>query len=419
MAVVLLLLGAARAPAEEYRWSVDQAVQAALERNLTLKQSDLEVSRARQKLLDSWNLFLPSLGLGASASGPAPSGSPWSLGLSFDASLRLSPSVKAQVDRTRLDYEKVLVAHERAARDLTRQMKRSYYQALLLQSRIELARQNIELATRRYEYARRLYESGRAPELDVLSAQVAVESARPELLSLQDQLESLLAQIKDLAALEPEDTLRLEGVIKRPQLALEREEVLRQAGESSVSVRDLTLNLAIARADRVLSAWQARMPTLTLSYSYSPGFTAPLGASLGDPASWQGGTVALRLRVPVDPFIPHSAADSALRGYGLLIRKSELALREGRRSVRSDASELVASLRRTRATLEARVLAADLAEKSYQQTLRAYQQGGRQLLEVENANTQLQAARVGVLNETYNLILVLIDLEYLLGRSLF
>ncbi|MDR1957338.1 MAG: TolC family protein, partial [Treponema sp.] len=64
---------------------------------------------------------------------------------------------------------------------------------------------------------------------------------------------------------------------------------------------------------------------------------------------------------------------------------------------------------------EAQRLTADLAERTYRLTDQAYRAGLNDLLEVQNAELELRKSRIGVLEQQFNYLNGLIDLEYAIG----
>ncbi|MDR2738906.1 MAG: hypothetical protein LBB68_03635 [Treponema sp.] len=86
---------------------IESAVQLALEKNLSLERSRMDNVTAKRKHDRSWNSLIPSLGAGAVAVHPTlitdplpPETNVWTPGFSLSASLRLSPSIVAEIRQT-------------------------------------------------------------------------------------------------------------------------------------------------------------------------------------------------------------------------------------------------------------------------------------------------------------------------------
>ena len=67
--------------------------------------------------------------------------------------------------------------------------------------------------------------------------------------------------------------------------------------------------------------------------------------------------------------------------------------------------------------MEAQNKTVALAERSYQLTENAYRAGLNDYIQVQNAAVELRRARIGVLEQQFNYLTGLIDLEYAMGVS--
>jgi len=75
----------------------------------------------------------------------------------------------------------------------------------------------------------------------------------------------------------------------------------------------------------------------------------------------------------------------------------------------------ILSLERIRITTEAQARTVELAEEAYRLTEQAYRAGFQDLMQVQNAQLELRQAKVSVLEQQFNYLNGLIDLEYAIG----
>lgn len=419
VASVALVVTVAAARPESVRWSLADALAAAVERNLTLKQRQIDAAARREAWQSSWNLYLPSLDATAALKRIESADSPWALWGEIEAVLDLDVTLADQVARSRQSWEAGVLAYDQARLALVRDVEKTFTQVLLVQERIRLAEQNAELASRQYERTLKLYDAGQASDLDLLAARVGRENTLPELLSLRNSLESLRTQLKQLTGLAAEDELALDGEIGLPKVELDRLRLLQEAQTSSPSVRRLRADLEGLAIGRRIAARQARTPTLSLGYSWAPRAAGPIRDAIGDPATYRDvGTLTLELAAPLDPLIPHSKDDQRIRGLDAGIEQARVVLDQAVYSSRMEVTNLLNQLAGIEGTLKARELAERQAREVYTQTLTAYDKGARELLDVQDAQARLQQAGVAILNEKYNYLAALADLEYAVGRRL-
>ena len=92
--------------------TIDEAVRVALDNNLGLRRSAVNLGTARRAADRSWNALLPSLNASAmvshptSISGPIPPGRDmWTPGFHMSAGITLSTATIENIRRARADYE--------------------------------------------------------------------------------------------------------------------------------------------------------------------------------------------------------------------------------------------------------------------------------------------------------------------------
>ena len=167
---------------------MEEAVRTAREGNLGLVSPRLEAEGKRRADALAWNNFLPTVDasgtLGRWNVEQSVMGVPlprWSLSASFSAQLMLNLALFEGVKSLRADYEAGLISYAQAEARLERDVRKSFYNLLLLEENMKLMEEQIEAARRRYEQARANYRAGTAPELSMLQAQVAFENLKPAL----------------------------------------------------------------------------------------------------------------------------------------------------------------------------------------------------------------------------------------------
>jgi outer membrane protein TolC len=75
----------------------------------------------------------------------------------------------------------------------------------------------------------------------------------------------------------------------------------------------------------------------------------------------------------------------------------------------------ILSLEKTQVTTAAQTQTVNLAERAYRLTEEAYRAGLQDLLQVQNAELELKQAKVSMLEQQFNYLNGLLDLEYSIG----
>ncbi len=429
MVGILLLLGFCLSlpglSADPLGWTLSDALDAARASDPALERARITVVETLGERESGWNVLLPEVQVGTSLSramfdeGP----SPWTSSLSATASLGLSPAVADGLRRRSLDYEIARITWLQRETALDRSVREAFYGVLLAEERLAIAERNATLAERQLEQARVLFEGGRASELDLLEARAAAVGRRPELLSRRQALASGRSRLKQLAGLAPDDELLLVGRIEIPDqsIATDLSPQLLQSFvlSESLDLEAARLNLSRRQLSASLVRRDSRNPRLSASYSYSPDFSPPFASSeWSDADSWQTGSLSFRLTMPLDPLVPRSEADNAVRAARLDAEREAISLRETETSILHRVAELTGSLAFAAERLSNLEEALEIARARYDTTLRIFDSGGVDLLDVENARASLEESEVELLQERYSIVVTIVELDALAGGAL-
>ncbi|MFP4565083.1 MAG: TolC family protein [Spirochaetaceae bacterium] len=408
--------------AETYAWTLSEALTAARRHDPELRRRALDVVETRGEAESSWNLFLPDLELGSSLSRsmfveePA---EPWSAEISASASLAFSPALDQRIRGRSRAYEAALLAARRADVDLVRSVRERFYTLLLNERRIGIARRNVALAEEQLERVRELYERGRASELELLDARAAAVGRRPDLLSQRQALRSERAALKELTGLAPGDEIELRGRITLPELDLGAAEIEETVLSASLDMRAAELAVEQREIAEAITRRSTKLPGISAGYSYAPRISPAFdGAAWSEPESRRTGSVSIRLTVPLDPLIPRSAGDNEVRAARLATERARIDLEERRAGLRRSAAGLAEELALSRERLGILEEALEIAQARYEQTRLVYESGGVDLLDVENARADLEDTELDMLQERYNTVMALVELDALAGGGI-
>jgi outer membrane protein TolC len=459
-AVLVCVLAAAQAaggfaqtapPPGGRRITVDEAVDMAIRNNLSLEAQRLNTETARRASSLRWNTFLPSVDLGAglvrpnvgttvtglagapgsevaTALGPgyewvapysltvSPS---WHLALSLQVSLSLNAAMFEQMRQTRLTYEAGLITYARARAELERDVRKSYYEMLLLKERIALLRDSYETARRREAMAQANYRNGLIPEVSYLQAQVAVENMKPSMDQAENGLRLSMAAFANNLGLPVDTEFELIPVqTETLYIPLDVAELITRAASDNPGVQDLKQQILSLQSRRKQTVLQLYSPTLSLSWNADPAFGGdPWKDNWFDIDRWnqQSGMFRLSLGVRLNTFIPVTTEGQGLKTLDDNLRGLNIGLAQAVRGTELQIYQTVYSLEQARISAESQGHTVELAERTHRMTERAYQSGASELLEVQNAALELQQARISVLEQRFNYLKGLIDLEYAIG----
>ena len=415
----------ATAPGAPLRLTMEEAVRTAREGNLGLVSPRLEAEGKRRADALAWNNFLPTVDasgtLGRWNVEQSVMGVPlprWSLSASFSAQLMLTLALFEGVKSLRADYEAGLISYAQAEARLERDVRKSFYNLLLLEENMKLMEEQIEAARRRYEQARANYRAGTAPELSMLQAQVAFENLKPALeemrigyLSARDAFAMTLGLPRGTEVLPA-------GKIEPAYAKLDADAMIASGLSSRLDIQSLVKSLESLQIAETALKYRLWTPNLILGWNLDPTFSGdPWTDDLFDGDSWSQrsgmfrATLSMRLNGLL-PFTQDGQQLEELRGQKEGLRAG---LAQALRGAEMEIDGLVRRLEKSRTSHAALELNAGLAERAYRLSEEAYRAGASDLLDVQNAELELRKARLELLKEDYTYVTGLLDLEYAVG----
>jgi len=465
MNAVFILLGMAIGGslyAESIRLTPDEAVERALKNNLSLESARASSGTKKRASDLSWNQFIPSVTAGGSlildnekttskgVTAVAPTGmlsnplvagmippgvtlppgadiylsvpysvelSQWHVAGSIQASLTISIAMFENMKRLRLDYEGGLIGYEKAKSQLERDVRKAYNSMLLLQENINLLKENFEAAGRRVNMAQANYNAGLAPELSFLQAQVAVENMKPMIDQAENGFRLSLAQFAMFLGLPYDTPFELIPVENETAfIPLDVQELISKAASGKPDIQELKHTILMLQSARKAQAFSL-LPALTLSWNTQPVFIRdPWKDDWGEKDNWQkSGALTISLGLRLNSLIPFSADFQGIKNMDDQIRTANIGLAQLIRGTEIEIYNTILSLEKTQATTEAQTQTVDLAERAYRLTENAYRAGLQDLLQVQNAELELKQAKVSMLEQHFNYLNGLLDLEYAIG----
>ncbi len=413
------------APQAPLRLTVEEAVETARKGNLGLVSPRLEAEGKRRTDALAWNNFLPTV----DASGTLGRWNTeqvvgfttlprWSLSASLSAQLMLNMALFEGVKSLRADYEAGLISYAQAEARLERDVRKSFYNLLLLEENMRLMEEQIEAARRRYDQARANYRAGTSPELAMLQAQVAYENLKPALEEMRIGYRSARDAFAMTLGLPRGAEVIPVGKIAPSYADLDAEALISSGLSSRLDIQSLVKSLESLQIAETALKYRLWTPNLILGWNLDPTFSGdPWADDLfnGDNWSQRSGmfraTLSMRLN-GLFPFTQDGQQLEELRGQKEGLRAG---LAQALRGAEMEIDGLVRRLEKSRASHSALELNASLAERAYRLSEEAYRAGASDLLDVQNAELELRKARLELLKEDYTYVTGLLDLEYAVG----
>lgn len=437
----IALLGVEARAQETTRLNQEKAVELALKNNLSLESSRANLAMMERASMYSWNQFIPNVTLAGTisrdnkaskASGLAPVDlsnlfpmlppdqiygvvpysvdiSRWNLIGSVQASLNINFAMFENMKRLRLDYDRGVINYEKAKAQLERDVRKAYHGILLLRENVSLLRGSFANVERQVQIAQANYNAGLAPELTLLQARVAMENMRPSIEQAEDGLKLLMSQFAMYLGLDYNTSFELDPVTESANfIPVDIEEMIKKSAREKPDIKELRQTILMMESARKAQVY-ALTPTLSLSWNNN----SILNGFKGD---WiNAGSLTLSLGVRLHSLIPFSVDTQGIKNLEDQIKTANIGLAQMINGTEIEIYNIVLSLERSLLSARAQAQTTALAEQSYRLTEQAYQAGLQDYFQVQNAELSLRQARVQTLEQQFNYLNSLIDLEYSIG----
>lgn len=428
--------------------SIDDAVDYALKNSRTLKSNDIDLEIKKRASDVSWNVFLPAVSMNGTmmrSNEISPSyanygisdypdeESRWDVIGGASVSWNFTPAYIAQIQIAKTNYESGKITWEQSQNETVLNIKKLYYALLLQQESLKIQQQTLENARQRMIQAEANFKSGLVPEISLLQTQVNYENTKPDVDSAVQSLNQQFDTFAFLLGLPVGTKIQLTSPIEPTYVDVETQDLLNKYAENDLQLKSLKKNMETAKLGVKaldLSTW---VPTFALSYGWTPMYTdgSSLGlatqnakafgflSDLGKNEKWyDSGSLTLTLAWNFTNMLPWSSNRQQVKDYKQQLVQLELAVETLKENQKVQVRKAVDTLNQARQQIENMDRSVQLAQRAYDMQLRSYRNGTTELLDLRDSESSLNQAKLGQLNQKYQYISALMDLENTLNVKL-
>lgn len=418
------------------RLTIEQAVDYARENSKTLQSSAIDLEIKKRASSYSWNQFMPSVQVTGTMSRknevtpmsisipgypmppqPDPTEADhWTAVGGVSVSWNFSAAMIESIRLAKRDYEAGLISWDQTLRQTELQIEKLFYGLLLQEESLKIQQDSLENARLRMEQARINYLNGLIPELSYIQAQVSYQNMKPSVMKQEQLLKQQLDMFGFLIGLPAGTKIELEGAIEPPHIDLVAQDLVDISMESNPDILLLNKNLEILKLTYSMQNLQTYIPSVSLSWGFQP-VISDIQENWIDKYT-DGGSFSATLVWNLTNMLPFSANQQKAKDTKDNIRKMELSLETLKENTALNIRTQINNLNQAWANIEAASGNITLAQKSYDMNVTSYQNGTRELLDVKDAESQLNQAKLGLINSKYEYLTGLLDLEYSLNIDL-
>ena len=409
---------------ENITLTISDAVKIALENNISIKRSEIQLDAARRAKKSSWNSASPSLSVGGAFSKNNENfADNYSAYIQGRISVSLSTNLYSDIKAANLKYEAGEISYDAASRAVELNVRTAFYNLLYQKENVTLQQQNLDTSREQYLMNQRKYSQGAISQIDVLTSQVNYEKNIPLLQNAQITLENDEAFFKKMLGLEQDAQISLQGDLDEiveifngemnEGFASLAQDFLDDAEKNNAEIAALEKNIEIAKNEILAKRFSAYGPSLNAAWTFQPTWakTAVAGTSGPD----ERGALSLSVTIPLDGVLPWSKPANLISDAKDSLEDYELQIQDKKTEIQVSAQSGVRKIEQLLATMRTLQSSVELAERSYQMTAEAYNRGSRNFTELLSAQNSLEQARLNLKQQAFSLAQEILNLENLLG----
>ena len=420
--------------------TVEEAVNYAKENSRSLKSANIDLQIKKRAKNFSWNVLVPSVQatgtmsrsnevtntMDAIMSAINPYYQPaeiepsdhWKAVGGLTASLNLSVALIDGIRASFANYEAGLITWEQTYKETELNIRKMFYALLLQQESLNLQKTTLANAKNRFEQAKINFRNGLIPELSLLQTEVTYENQKPAIVKQEQALKEQLDTFAFLLGIPQGTEIALSGEITPDFVELNPQELYQKYMENNLEIALFKKNLEMMKINYSAQNLQIYTPAVSLSYGWQP-VLSDITADWGDKDNWfDNGSFSVTLAWNLTNMLPFSSASLKVQDLKNNIEQMNLNLINLEENAKMKINNLVNVLNQSRAAIESSNRNISLAQKSYDMTSIAYRNGTTELLDVREAETQLNQAKLALASEKFNYLSGLLDLEFAINSKL-
>lgn len=324
-----------------------------------------------------------------------------------------------QISLSKKQYEAGKISYEQSVKEMETNIRKLFYGILLQQENLNIQKDSLNNAKARYEQALINYRNGLVPELQVLNSQVSYENQKPTVLSLEQQIIQQKNTFAFLLGIPFGKEIELSGTIDVEYIDVDAQKLYQEYCDNSLEIQNIKKQIEVAQSGLTAQRLSTFTPSLAVNWGLQPTVMNITKNWFDNDNFVDNGNLTFTLVYSnIIDMLPFSANMQKIKDTQQNIEKAQLGLSQMEQNMEIEVHKLVDNLNKSKENIKAMERNVELAQKAYDSTLRAYNSGTQELLAVKDSEASLNQARLGLMNEKYNYISAVLDLETKLNIKL-
>lgn len=416
---------------EGKKWTLRECVEYALENNISVKQSELDLENAKLNKMDAIGNLLPTLNGNASYTtntgasinpttnqfenetfSSFTTGASSSLTL-FDGLRNIRQLQRAKLSRLASQYQL-----EKMESDIALAVANSYLQVLLNKANLEAIKSQNKVSQEQLERTQNLVDAGTLPQGDLLEIKATIANEIQQIVVAENNIQISLISLAQLLLIEDYETFQIvdEGyeVISTEIADLTPQEIIRNAQSSRPEVKIAEKNVELAEKD-VEIARGSYYPTLSAFFNYNTRYSDNdfLNRNFTDQL-WQNDGLGYGVRLNVPIFNGLSVRTNVKRNK-INLQRTEYQLEQAKLDLESNVYQAYVDAKGAAKSYEAALSALESQELAFEYATDRYEVGLTNAFDFSQSKQRFDNAKINVNQAKYDYIFKLKVLELYFG----
>ena len=402
------------AAAQDTGLSLDDAVRLALEYNLDLRKTEIDLAASGYSERNLWSEIFPTISANGSTGFTSPffsnggSGADTNYSIGFGVSLGLNAGIPYAMMSIKLAHQGNILRYEDARNQLSIRITKIFYALAAEQNNLLLLEEVLNLAQRQYERSSVSFRNGLVGELSLMQSRLAVENARFNFSAAGIAHNNNMTEFLAMLGMAQDANVTLSGEINIVRITADAEELIREHLPSRPDIIRASQEIQRLEYAQRQSVLQNRAPSLSLSLDWNSSNFDPFADRLSGTA---------RVSIPIDPWIPGTSRAQTIRRANDSVEKARLDLESAENSAKTQIRSLTALLRNSWDSISIARLGLETAQRSYQLTEQGFQNGTVESLVLEDARNNMANARQRLLQAELSYFNMILDLSAALNTD--
>jgi outer membrane protein TolC len=296
---------------------------------------------------------------------------------------------------------------------ITSDVKKSFYNVLLLKEVVELNKQSIANARENLRVVDARYKAGVALEYDYIRAKVLVETIMPQLTQAENNLQIAKKLLKNTIGLKDESAVDVTGMLLYDSSEVwgQMDELISKISEKNVAVRQLTLAKKIN--EQLVDVDNANyLPKLYLFGQYQLQANENDDRSISGYRFYNSIVAGIGLTWDLNLFRNSYKEDQSI----IEVKKTEEQLVKIKELLKTQAESVVLKLEDAKNRIKAQKENVSTAERGLELANVSYLNGVLNQIDVVNAELALSQIKLAYLQAVYDYLIARTELEQLLEK---